>query len=443
MTVKRREKPLSVNPLRIGQSLGAVLALQGCYRALPIIHGAQGCSAFPKALLTRHFREPIAVQTSALQEMDVIFDANRNLEEALHTVLTKHRPDIVGIIGSELTDVAGADYAGMLKQYKRERNMRGGLAFAVTLPDLGGSMESGFAAAVEAMIDELIQQGGMLRGQRNPNPRQITLLPAASMTPGDVMELKEIAGSFGFKAIALPDVSTSLSGHLLTGFSPLTRGGVPLDSMMQSLQSGLTLAFGGSMERAARRLHNALGTPYKVFPASMGLRATDQLMETLQQISGVPVPVRYRWERENLLDCMLDAHFQFAGASAVAALESDHLRSVAGWLAELGVERRALVVPCETTAVSELEEDVYVGDLDDAEALGAGADLWIGSSHGMAGAERIGAAFMAAGFPVWNELGAYMKVSVGYRGAMEWTNRAGNFLMRREAQRHEGSVRHR
>ncbi|ASA23864.1 nitrogenase iron-molybdenum cofactor biosynthesis protein NifN [Paenibacillus donghaensis] len=442
MTVNRRIKPASVNPLKIGQSLGAVLALQGCYRAMPIVHGSQGCSAFSKALLTRHFREPIAVQTSALQEMDVIFDANRNLEEALNLVLSKHRPDIIGIIGTELTDVAGVDYQSMLKSYKRERNMRGGLAFSVTLPDFRGSLESGFSVTVEAMIDEMIQQVGH-KGIRNVNTRQITLLPGSFLTPGDVMELKEMISSFGFEVIALPDISTSLSGHLLTGFSPLTRGGVPLDSMLQSLQSGLTIAIGGSMERPARRLHNALGTPYKVFEGAMGLKASDDLLHFLHQISGEPVALRYCWQRENLLDSMLDAHFQFAGMSALVALEPDHLRSVSGWLEELGVEQKALITSYETPVVSSMEHEVWIGDLDDAEFLGRGADLWIGNSHGMSGANRIEAAFMAAGFPVWNELGAYMSTSVGYRGALEWTNKAGNLLMRREAERRESSVRHR
>ncbi|WP_379130699.1 nitrogenase iron-molybdenum cofactor biosynthesis protein NifN [Paenibacillus sp. sgz500958] len=442
MTVNTRNKPASINPLKIGQSLGGVLALQGCYRAMPVIHGSQGCSAFPKALMTRHFREPIAVQTTALQEMDVIFDANRNLEEALNTVLTKHRPDIIGIIGTELTDVAGVDYQTMLKTYKRERNLRGGLAFSVVLPDFRGSLETGFSATVEAMIDELIQQTGH-RESRMVNSRQITLLPGSFLTPADVMELKEIISAFGFEVIAVPDISTSLSGHLLTGFSPLTRGGVPLDSMLQSQQSGLTIAIGGSMERPARRLHNALGTPYKVFHGAMGLKASDELFHFLHQISGEPVPLRYRWQRENLLDSMLDAHFQFAGTSVVAALEPDHIYSVSAWLDELGVEQKALITSCETPAVTGMEREVWVGDLDDAEALGKGADLWIGSSHGMAGAKRIEAAFMAAGFPVWNELGAYMTASIGYRGSMEWINKAGNLLIRREAEHRENSIRHR
>jgi nitrogenase molybdenum-iron protein NifN len=442
MAVNKRSKPTAVNPIKIGQSLGGVLALQGCYRAMPIIHGSQGCSAFSKALLTRHFREPIAVQTSALQEMDVIFDSNRNLEEALNKVLTKHRPDIIGIIGTELTDVAGVDYQSMLKSYKRERNMQGGIAFSVTLPDFRGSLESGYCGAVEAMMDELIQQP-LHRGSRSVNSRQITLLPGSFLTPGDVMELKEIISAFGFEVIAIPDISTSLSGHLLTGFSPLTRGGVPLDSMKQSLQSVLTIAIGDSMERPARRLHNSIGTPYKVFQGAMGLKASDDLLHFLHQISGEPVPVRYCWQRENLLDSMLDAHFQFAGMSALVALEPDHLYSVSKWLEELGVEQKALVTSYETPVVTGMDREVWVGDLDDAEFLGKGADLWIGNSHGIAGAARIEAAFMPAGFPVWSELGAYMSTSVGYRGALEWTNKAGNLLMRREAGRRESSVRHR
>lgn len=440
MTVKKLTKPVTVNPLKVSQTLGAVLALQGCYRSLPVIHGAQGCSAFSKALLTRHFREPIAVQTSALQEMDVIFDANRNLEDALNTVLSKHRPDVVGVIGTELTEVAGVDYQAMLKAYKRERNLRDVLLFPVPLGDFRGSLEAGFAAAAEALIDELI----VLCGSRRPksvNNRQITLLPGAMLTPGDVMELKELLASFGFEVIALPDLSTSLSGHLLTGFSPLTRGGVPLDSMLQSLQSGLLIAVGSGMERPARRLHNALGTPYQVFHRSMGLRASDEWMEFLRRISGEPVPVKYRWQRENLLDAMLDAHFQFAGASAVVTLEPDHLVSVLGWLEELGIQPKARVAPCESPALTAMEGEIWIGDLDDAETLGEGADLWIGSSHGAACAGRIGAAFLAAGFPVWSELGAHLNVSVGYRGAMEWVNKAGNALMRREESRRESGIR--
>ncbi|MNW65117.1 Nitrogenase component 1 type Oxidoreductase [compost metagenome] len=107
------------------------------------------------------------------------------------------------------------------------------------------------------------------------------------------------------------------------------------------------------------------------------------------------------------------------------------------------MEQKALIASYETPIVAGMEREVWIGDMDDAEVLGKGADLWISNSHGIAGSDRIGAAFMPAGFPVWNELGAYMSVSVGYRGAMEWSNKAGNLLMQREAKHRESSVRHR
>lgn len=441
MSVKRTAKPVAVNPLTSGPSLGGVLAVQGCYRAIALLHGAQGCSAFSKSLLTRHFREPVAVQTSALQEMDVIFDADRNLEEALNTLVAKHRPDLIAVIGTELTDVSGTDYTACVKKYIRERAPRDCLIVPVTLPDFGGgSLETGYSAVVEGIIDAVIQgQSGKSPGK--PITGQVNLLPGPCLTPGDVMELREVLGDFGFEVITLPDLSTSLSGHLLTGFSPLTRGGVPLDALKQMLRSRYTIAMGASMERPGRRLQNAAGIPYKVIPGMHGLAAADELISFLQQLSGIPVPLRYRWQRENLLDSMLDAHFHYAGVSAVVALEPDHALSMAAWLGEMGVKIKALIAPCESPFLKKAEQEVWIGDLDDAETLGRGADLWISNGHGRKGARRMKSAFMAAGFPVVDELGSYMSVSVGYRGAMGLVNRAGNLLIRREEDRHEDRFR--
>lgn len=440
MTIKKMPKPLSCNPLKISQPLGGVLALQGIYRSLPIIHGAQGCTAFAKTLLTRHFREPIAVQTTALQEMDVIFDADQNLEEALVTVLDKHRPDCVGVVSTALTEASGADYAARVKKFKRDRGPKDTLLITCSLPDYHGSLESGYSAMVEAVIDGLLEQTG--RRAQKPVKRQINLLPGSFLTAGDVMELKEIIGSFGFDVITLPDLSTSLSGHLLTGYSPLTRGGVPLDAARQMLRSEFSIAIGPSMERPARRLQNGAGIPYRVFDGVSGLSACDEFFYFLQELSREPVPVRYRWQRENLLDGMLDAHFNYTGAAAVVALEPDHLCSAISWLEEMGVRFQGLVASYDAPSLRKTDREIWIGDLEDTERLAADADLWISNSHGKTGAKRCGAAFMAAGFPILDELGAYASQTVGYRGTLELINKAGNRLIQREEYGHASSVRY-
>lgn len=441
MTIHKTKKPLTCNPLKISQPLGGILAMQGIFRSMPILHGAQGCTSFAKTLLTRHFREPIAVQTTALQEMDVIFDADLNLEAALETVLTKHRPDVIGVLSTALTEATGTDYGAKVKKFKREHNLKKHLIVTSELPDFRGSLESGYSLMVESVIDGLLEQSN-----RKPHHKllknQINLLPGSFLTAGDVMEIKEMIGSFGFDVITLPDLSTSLAGHLMTGFSPMTRGGIPIDSARQMIRSGYTIAIGASMERPARRLHNAVGIPYRVFCGVSGLASSDEFFSFLQNLSRETVPLRYRWQRESLLDCMLDAQFNYAGASAVVALEPDHLLSVASWLEEMGVELRGLVASYETTLLQELNRDVWIGDLDDAEQLAQGVDLWISNSHGKGGAKRCGAAFMAVGFPIVDELGAYTSVTVGYKGTMEQINKAGNLLIQREENAHESSVCH-
>lgn len=440
MAVKLPDKAAVVNPLKLGQPLGGAIALQGFFRAMPIVHGGQGCAAFIRQLLTGHYREPAALQTSALTEMNVIFGAEKSLTEALDTVIGKHRPDLIGVLGTSLTEVAGGDLKRCIRQYVRERSIKDTLIVPVSVPDFTGSLESGYARTVEAVIDgtlERIKRGGRGTGLRpKPVKGRIILLAGAHLTPGDVMELKDIIASFGMEVISIPDLSTSLSGHMLTGHTPLSRGGQPLDVLEQMLTAEAAIAIGSHMERAAKKLE-AVGIPYRLFPRIIGLEATDDLIEHLQKLGQVMAPSRYFWQRENLLDCMLDVHFAFFGQHAVAALEPDHLCDIAGWLKEMGVRLRGLVAPFPTAPLERMEEQIWIGDLADLETMAKPGDLWLSNSHGKQGAERTGALFVPLGFPVLHRIGAGLATSVGYRGAIELLTRCGNLLMERQVVTHD------
>jgi len=79
----RTPKPLSVNPLKASQPVGASLAFLGLNRALPLMHGSQGCTAFAKVFLVRHFREPIPLQTTAMDQIATVMGADENVIQAL------------------------------------------------------------------------------------------------------------------------------------------------------------------------------------------------------------------------------------------------------------------------------------------------------------------------------------------------------------------------
>ena len=343
MTVKVLKKSVSINPLKVSQPLGGALALQGFFRSLPVIHGSQGCAAFAKSLMTRHYREPIAMQTTALQEMNVIFGAEKSLHEALDTVIAKHDPEFIGVLSTALTEVAGDDLHGNLKDYLKNKPTNERLIFGVSLPDFKGSLESGYSKTVEKVVEQILENENLpTRTVRN----RVNLIPASHITPGDVMEIKEILYMFGCEVITIPDLSASLSGHVLTGFSSLSRGGVPIETLTQMLTAEMTLVIGGSMEPVAKQIEKAGRVPYRVFPSLTGLQANDDFFTFLQTWRRKKTPIKYLWQRENLLDCMLDSHFYFMGKQAVIALEPDHLYAMTGWLKEMGYPCNRLLLQC-------------------------------------------------------------------------------------------------
>ncbi|MFT8321325.1 MAG: nitrogenase iron-molybdenum cofactor biosynthesis protein NifN [Bacillus sp. (in: firmicutes)] len=427
MVIYKKEKKLAINPLKVSQTLGGVLALQGFFRAIPIVHGSQGCTAFIKALMTQHYREPIAIQTTALQEMNIIFGAEQSMIEALDVVLEKHQPSIVSVLSTGLTEIAGDDIKGNIKSYLKSLNKSNCFIFPVALPDFEGSLESGYRLTVEAMLKQLLlytSDGQSVKKTKN----QINFIPGSHLTPGDVMEIKRILVSFGLDVITAPDLSTSLAGTLSKGYSPLSQGGVSLEQLQQLLSSEFTIAVGASMEQAAQILEESAGIPYRVFPSLSGLEANDEFFSFLQTFSGQSVSPFYRWERDNLVDCLLDAHFNFLGKKIVVALEPDHLYSMISICKELGVAFSGLVTTFSTRLLSKIEEEITIGDLDDLETMAKDADLWISNSHGEQGASRMNIPFMQMGFPIFHQIGSALTTNVGYRGTAETVIKLANLI---------------
>ena len=83
--IVKRNKPLSVSPAKASSTSGAALAFLGFDRSLPLLHGAQGCTAFNKVFFVRHFREPIPLQTTALDQISTVMGSDENLVEGLRT----------------------------------------------------------------------------------------------------------------------------------------------------------------------------------------------------------------------------------------------------------------------------------------------------------------------------------------------------------------------
>ncbi|PWC78259.1 nitrogenase iron-molybdenum cofactor biosynthesis protein NifN [Azospirillum sp. TSH64] len=421
-------KAASTNPLKMSQPLGAALAYLGVDRCLPLFHGSQGCTAFGLVLLVRHFREAIPLQTTAMDQVATILGGYDNLEQAIRTIVERNNPAMIGVATTGVTETKGEDMGGQYTLF-RQRNpdmADTALVFANT-PDFAGGFEDGFAAAVTAIVERLVEPSPVRI------PTQVNVLAGCHLSPGDVEELRDIIEGFGLSPIFLPDLSLSMAGRQPSDFTATSLGGVTVDQIRAMGASAITIVVGEHMRVAGNALELKTDVPSHFFNRLTGLEATDKLVRLLTELSGKPAPARLRRQRESLVDAMLDGHFFYSRKRIAVALEPDLLYAVTGFLADMGAEVIAAVSPTQSPVLERLKAaTIMVGDHSDVETLARDADLIVSNSHGRQGAARIGVPLHRMGLPLFDRLGAGLRVQVGYRGTRELLCEIGNLFLSRE-----------
>ena len=424
-TVKTSVKAATVNPLKMSQPLGASYAFLGMNRCMPVMHGSQGCTSFGLVLLVRHFREAIPLQTTAMNETTTIMGGYDNVEKAILNIRARAKPDLIAICSTGLTETKGDDVHGYLKLIRRSHPELADTALVyVSTPDFLGAFQDGWARAVTALLEELAVPAD------GPRAGQVNVLPGCHLTPGDIDEVREIIEAFGLYPIFLPDVSGSLDGHMSDEFTPTTMGGTTLSDARRMGASVMTLALGEQMRPCAQALEARTGVPFAVFDCLSGLAASDRFIAELARVSGTSVPAKYRRQRSQLQDAMLDAHFFIGGKRIVIGAEPDLLWALASSLTELGASITAAITTTQSPLLARLPTDeVLIGDLEDLEERAKGCDLMITHSHGRQAAHRLAIPFHRAGLPLFDRLGAGQRVTVGYRGTREFLFDIGNLFL--------------
>ena len=433
----KRSKALSVSPLKASSTIGAALAFLGFRRAIPMLHGSQGCTAFGKVFFVRHFREPIPLQTTAMDQVSAIMGSEDSVVEGLRVICEKNNPDLIGVPTTGLAETQGSDIRMAVKTFRAKHPEYAAIpVVALSTPDFTGSLEWGYAAATRAIIEELVPaaaDAGTLPGRRQ---RQVNVLAGSHLTPGDIEHLKEVIELFGLRPLVIPDLSDSLDGHLTEQeFSPLTIGGALVGELATLGDAAATLVIGASMDGAADLLAERTGVPDHRFGHLMGLDAVDALVACLAQIAGRPVPERLERQRAQLQDTMLDCHFMTGLTRAAIAADPDLLVGFSQMLAGVGTETVAAVAPSNAAALRAVRcTEVKIGDLEDLEqaARAGGAEVLIGNSHAAHTAERLGIPLIRAGFPQYDLVGGYQRTWIGYQGTRATLFELANTLLRLE-----------
>ena len=403
-------KPLQLNPIKLSQPMGAMLCFLGIKNCMPLMHGAQGCASFSKVFFTRHFNDPIAVQTTAVNDITAVIDGgDYAISESIKNITKKVKPDLVGLFTTGLTETKGDDIKGASKLVEDIQQM-----VYVNTPDFEGSIESGFSKSIEAIIQQLVQSSTEI------DTNKALIIPNVNLKPIEVEKIKDTISLFGYEVFSLPDLSESLDGHLGLKQGALTSGGISVEDIKKLATSSLVFTIGKSVEKCGEKiLEKNPNIQLFHFDSLGGLEASDKFFKILCKVKNItqPHPSIVRW-RKRLQDALLDTHFVIGSSKVIIALEPDQALSVANTIIEAGANIKAIVTTHRNDLLDEIEcEHLMVGDFEDVESFLHESDLVISNFH----AERLAIthkkALLVRGFPDFESLGNQLKNDILYEGS--------------------------
>ena len=415
--ITKMNQPLVQQPLKTSASTGATLASLGINNAIPLMHGSQGCSAFAKVYLIQHLREPIPLQNTAIDQVAAVMGGDDNLLEALVVLCEKHNPDFIAVMTTGLTEMQGTDTYRVIMEFRKAFP-----EFAATrivnmqTPDFVGSMQTGFAHAVDAMVRQLVQPPVLRASQR----LQVNVLCSVGMTAADIEALKRYLEAFNLDAIMVPDLSLSLDGHLAErDYSAVSTGGTSVLEIEMMSSSIMTLVIGESLVPTAQWLQKRFNIPYHQCDMGMGMKSMDHLVEVMAKISGEAVPAWITRERKRLQDAMLDTHFLLSYEPVAIALEPDLAIGYTALLSEMGAKIPMVITTTEAKGLEKLQaEQVVVGDLSVLEPELTELSAVIGNTH-VAGICEPEVPVIRAGYPCHDQFGNMDMLQFGYEGSRQ------------------------
>jgi len=424
------QKPLQINPIKLSQPMGALLAFLGIKKCMPLMHGAQGCASFSKVFFTRHFNDPIAIQTTAVNDITAVLDGGHyGILSAIQNITAKVKPELIGLHTTGLTETKGDDIRGVSDLIFEEQPI-----VWVNTPDFEGGIESGFSKTICSVIEQLVEPSTKV------NTSKAVIIPNVNLKPIEVEKIKEFVELFGFEVYALPDLSDSLDGHLGEKQGALSSGGISVEEIKTLATSGVVITIGHSVEIAGAKFKKKNpAMEHFHFEGVSGLLDTDGLIQKLLTFKSLstPHPSIVKW-RKRLQDALLDSHFGIGSTRFALAGEADNLYSLSKILKEAGAKITLVISANKSPILEKIEADkVLVTDLDTLEKEINSFDFLITNFHGTQIAKKYNKALILRGFPNYEEIGNQLKNDSLYEGSTYFLFEVANAINHFKEQNHE------
>jgi nitrogenase molybdenum-iron protein beta chain len=418
-------KALTINPAKTCQPIGAMYAALGIHKCLPHSHGSQGCCAYHRSALTRHFTDPVMASTSSFTEGASVFGGQSNMMESISNIFTLYDPDVIAINTTCLSEVIGDDLTQIINRAVTDNKIPPGktVMYAST-PSFKGSHVTGYANMLTAMVQNFAKS----TGKKN---NYVTILPSF-IEPSDMSEIKRIAEELGVQYIMYPDTSGVVNAPMDGKFHMYPKGGTPKEKISASGDSRLALALGrtGTFQ-AAQLLDSKCKVKTDIIDLPIGISATDAFVDTLRRQAGVTVPESINVERGQLVDVLCDKAQYLYGKKVSMMGDPDILLGLAQFCADAGME--VLHIVTGTSAGAKWERRVKeVAGPKVVVKCGPQADLFLlqqlmlndkpdilfGNTYCKYIARDMDIPLIRTAFPIYDRIGHSYVPMAGYRGGM-------------------------
>jgi nitrogenase molybdenum-iron protein beta chain len=415
-----------INPAKTCQPIGAMYAALGIHGCLPHSHGSQGCCAYHRSTLTRHYREPVMAGTSSFTEGASVFGGQANLLQAINNIFTVYEPDVIAVHTTCLSETIGDDIPQIISKARDEGKIPDGKhVIHANTPSYVGSHVTGFANMVKGMVDYLAKSNG------EHKENTVNIIPGY-VEPADIQEIKRIVAELGISSIVFPDTAYVLNGPQTGKFSMFPDGGVTIEDLKRSGVSMGTIALGPlASGLAARALDTKCKVPCEILDLPIGLNKTDAFIDTLRRVAGVTVPDSLSIERGQLLDIITDTHQYFYQKKVGLVGDPDQLIPLTEFLASIDMWPTHIVTGTPgkkfENKIKEITKDVphpvnvrNAGDmfLFHQWIKKDPVDLLIGNTYVKYIARDEDIPFVRFGFPILDRIGHIYFPTVGYKGGM-------------------------
>jgi nitrogenase molybdenum-iron protein beta chain len=425
-----------INPAKTCQPLGAMYAALGIHGCLPHSHGSQGCCAYHRMHLTRHFRDPVLASSSSFTEGASVFGGAANLKTSIRNVFAIYNPEIMAVHTTCLSETIGDDLPNIIKTAEIPE---GKAVIHVNTPSYAGSHITGFSGMCKAMVSYLAQADGTTKKS------QMNVIPGF-VNPGDMREIRRIVDTLGVKMIMFPDTSNVLDTPLTSKYQMYPDGGATVAEIRDAGNSEVTLALGSfASNDAANVLQDKCGVTGIPLKLPIGIKATDDFIMAVRDWFGVEIPASLTLERGQVVDTLIDTHFHYQGKRVAVFGDPDHVIALTEFLLVMGmVPVYALTgTPGKAfeTEIKKMLEDAGItgsrvkaeGDLFDLQQWirEEKVDLLIGTTYGKYIARTEDVPFVRFGFPILDRAVHPLMPVVGYRGCLRLIEQISNALLDR------------